>query len=127
MSQSVSLFNKVFTHSQTPNQEELEERELFGNNMLKSMSHPETMLNVLRYCVKLLRQQQSKEFALRVILLSMSQAAHTPCLQWDRETAIAVYHKQSYCKAAELPLVFEKPCHFSNSATTSYTASSSKH
>ena len=32
------------------------------------MSHPETMLNVLRHCVKLLRQQQSKEFPLKEIL-----------------------------------------------------------
>jgi len=29
------------------------------------MSHPETMLNVLRHCVKLLRQQQSKKFPLK--------------------------------------------------------------
>lgn len=31
------------------------------------MSHPKTMLNVLRHCVKLLRQQQSPEFPLKEI------------------------------------------------------------
>lgn len=31
------------------------------------MSHPETMPNVLRYCIKLLRQQQSREFLLKEV------------------------------------------------------------
>lgn len=48
--------------------EQLEDSKLCGNNKLKSMSHPETMLNVLRHCLKLLRQQQSKEVPLKEVL-----------------------------------------------------------
>lgn len=48
--------------------EQLEESKLCGNNKLTPMSHPQTMLNVLRHCLKLLRQQQSKDVPLQEVL-----------------------------------------------------------
>lgn len=82
------------------------------------MSHPETMLNVLRHCVKFLKNNNPKSCLLKRYTEHVRGCTHT--LPPEGIT-MSTYHKCGSCKAAELPLA----CHAISLVvpTTSYTPS----
>lgn len=82
------------------------------------MSHPETMLNVLRHCLKFLRQQ-SKEVPPEEVLWVRHQL-HTPLPPAVKGNCHGCYHTHSNCKAASAG-----PCTPSSSAK--YQAHHKKH
>lgn len=109
--------------------EQLEESKPCGNNKLTSMSHPKTMLNVLRHCLKLLRQQQSKEVLLKEVL-RVRHWRHTPlppAVQGDCYGCLPHTQRLQGCLWCAVPPLKYCPAIPQIVSSTSYTTRNTQH